>query len=222
MKIYFDGGSWCWGSELEDPTQSRYSKIICDHYGIDEYNISKRGACNSRLTRQLLVDHKNIKEFDLVIIQLTYPQRQEYYDKEKKKFVNNRNWVDVARIPLEELRIPHLHRWNPDRRKAILENTELNPVDKAWLDYYKYVYEDEYGDAYEDMHATAIRSYCKANNVPLILATIKNKRKSKLVYDIYCGDVPRHSKGHPTKEGHAIHAKQMIDFYENTLLTKHK
>ena len=35
MKIYFDGGSWCWGSELEDPTQSRYSKIICDHYGID-------------------------------------------------------------------------------------------------------------------------------------------------------------------------------------------
>ena len=84
MKIYFDGGSWCWGSELEDPTQSRYSKIICDHYGIDEYNISKRGACNSRLTRQLLVDHKNIKEFDLVIIQLTYPQRQEYYDKEKK------------------------------------------------------------------------------------------------------------------------------------------
>ena len=222
MKIYFDGGSWCWGSELEDPTQSRYSKIICDHYGIDEYNISKRGACNSRLTRQLLVDHKNIKEFDLVIIQLTYPQRQEYYDKEKKKFVNNRNWVDVARIPIEELRIPHLRRWNPDRRKAILENTELDPVDKVWLDYYKYVYEDEYGDAYEDMHATAIRSYCKANNVPLILATIKNKRKSKLVYDIYCGDVPRHSKGHPTKEGHAIHAKQMIDFYENTLLTKHK
>ena len=126
------------------------------------------------------------------------------------------------RIPIEELRIPHLRRWNPDRRKAILENTELDPVDKVWLDYYKYVYEDEYGDAYEDMHATAIRSYCKANNVPLILATIKNKRKSKLVYDIYCGDVPRHSKGHPTKEGHAIHAKQMIDFYESTLLTKHK
>ena len=222
MKIYFEGGSWCWGSELEDPTQSRDSNLKCDHYGIDEYNISKRGACNSRLTRQLLVDHKNIKEFDLVIIQLTYPQRQEYYDKEKKKFVNNRNWVDVARIPIEELRIPHLHRWNPDLRKAILENTELNPVEKAGLDYYKYVYEDEYGDAYEDMHATAIRSYCKANNVPLILATIKNKRKSKLVYDIYCGDVPRHSKGHPTKEGHAIHAKQMIDFYENTLLTKHK
>jgi len=222
MKIYFDGGSWCWGSELKDPTQTRYSKIICDHYGAEEYNISKRGSGNSRLVRQLLVNHKNIKEFDLVIIQLTSPHRQEYYDKEKKKFVNNRNWMDVARVPIEELRIPQLRKWNPGRRKAILENTKLNPIDKTWLDYYKYVYEEEYGDAYEDMHATAIRSYCIAKGVPLILATTKRKRKSKLYYDIYCGDVPRLSNCHPTEEGHVIHAKQMIDFYENTLLTKHK
>ena len=214
MKIYFDGGSWCWGSELENPKQSRYSKIICDRLGAEEYNISMTGASNSRMVRQLLVDHKNIREFDLVIIQLTYPQRQEYYDKEKKKFVNNRNWEGVARLSLDQLR---KIRYCKEHRRLILENAELDPKDRVWLDYYKHVYEEEFGDAYEDMHTTAIRSYCKANDVPLILATIKNKKQSKLSYDIYCDEVPRHSGGHPNEKGHVMHAEQMIEYYENIL-----
>lgn len=214
MKIYFDGCSFCWGAELKDPYQSRYSKIICDRLGAEEYNISKKGASNSRIVRQLLVDHKNICDFDLVIVQLTYPQRQEYYDKEKKKFVNNRNWEGVARLSLEQLREV---KYCKKHRKLLLENAELDPVDKAWLDYYRYVYEDEYGDAYEDMHVTAIRSYCKANSVPLILATTKKKKHSKLSYDIYCGDVPRAKGGHPNEEGHAINASQILDYYENIL-----
>ena len=41
MKIYFDGCSWTWGAELKDPYQSRYSKIISDKLGAEEYNISK-------------------------------------------------------------------------------------------------------------------------------------------------------------------------------------
>ena len=55
MKIYFDGCSWTWGAELKDPYQSRYSKIISDKLGAEEYNISKCGASNNRITRQLLV-----------------------------------------------------------------------------------------------------------------------------------------------------------------------
>ena len=58
MKIYFDGCSWTEGAELKDPHQSRYSKIICDKLGAEEYNISKSGAGNDRMVRQLLVDHK--------------------------------------------------------------------------------------------------------------------------------------------------------------------
>ncbi len=208
MKIYFDGCSWTEGAELKDPHQSRYSKIICDKLGAEEYNISKSGAGNDRMVRQLLVDHKNISEFDLVIIQLTYPERHEYYDKQKKKFVSNTNWKDVARLSLEQLRTVT---YSKERRKLLLENAKLDPKDKAWLDYYKYIYEEEYGDAYEDMNATAIRSYCKANNVPLILATVKKKRNSKLSYDVYCGDVPRAGGGHPNEEGHAIHAQQILE-----------
>ena len=208
MKIYFDGCSWTWGAELEYPYQSRYSKIISDKLGAEEYNISKCGASNNRITRQLLVDHKNINEFDLVIIQLTYPQREEYYDKRKKKFKDCTNWSQVAKISLLDL--PKVT-WVTDLRDKILNNTELDPIDKAWLDYYRHVYEDEYGDAYEDMNATAIRSYCKANSVPLILATTKKKKHCKLLYDVCCGDVPRASGGHPNKEGHAINAQQILE-----------
>jgi hypothetical protein len=101
--------------------------------------------------------------------------------------------------------------YSKQRKKLLLENAELDPIDKAWLDYYRYIYEEEYGDAYEDMNATAIRSYCKANNVPLILATVKRKKNSKLSYDVYCGDVPRATGGHPNEEGHAIHAQQILE-----------
>ena len=208
MKIYFDGCSWTWGAELKDPYQSRYSKIVSDKLGAEEYNISQRGASNARMVRQLLVDHKDISEFDLIVIQMTYPQRMEYYDKDKKKFVQNRNWSQTAKLSIKQLREV---RWCKEQRKLLLDNAVLDNKDKAWLDYYRYIYEDEYGDTYDDMYATAIRSYCKANSVPLILATTKKKKHSKLSYDVYCGDVPRASGGHPNEEGHSIQAQQILE-----------
>jgi len=159
------------------------------------------------MVRQLLVDHKNISEFDLVIIQLTFPSRHEYYDKRKKRFRSCTNWSGVAKYSLEDLaKIT----WCKDRRDKILNNVKLDPIDKVWLDYYRHVYEDEYGDACEDMSATAIRSYCKANNVPLILATVNSKKHSKLSYDVYCGDVPKAGGGHPNEEGHKIIANDLL------------
>ena len=208
MKIYFDGGSWTWGAELKDPYQSRYSKIVSGKLGGEEYNISKPGASNARMVRRLLVDHKDLSEFDLVVVQMTYPQRMEYYDKDMKKFLQNRNWSKTAKLSINQLREV---RWCKDQRKLLLNNTVLDNKDKAWLDYYRYIYEDEYGDTYDDMYATAIRSYCKAKSVPLILSTIKKKKNCKLTYDVYCGDVPRAKGGHPNEEGHAMNAQQILE-----------
>ena len=211
MKIYFDGCSWTWGAELEDPYQSRFSKIISDKLGAEEYNISKRGASNHRIVRQLLVDHKNISEFDLVIIQLTLPHREEYYDKRSEKFKDCTNWSQVAKYSLKDLAKVT---WCKKERDKILNNVDLDPRDKAWLDYYRHVYENEYGDACEDMSVTTIRNYCKVNSVPLILATTEKKRDSKLAYDVYSGDIPRWciaKRGHPNEEGHAINAQQFLE-----------
>jgi len=210
MKIYFDGSSWCWGAVLEDTFQSRFSKIICNKLGAEQYNISKCGASNSRMVRQLLVNHKDLSEFDLVVIQMTYPQRMEYYDGDKKKFVDCRNWSQTAKLSTKQLREVT---WLKKQRKLLLTNADLDPKDKAWLDYYRYIYEDEYADAYEDIHVTTIRNYCKVKNIPLILATTKDKKKSKLLYDVY-GDLPKKccfSCGHPNEEGHAIIAQQILE-----------
>ena len=54
MKIYFDGCSHTWGSELTD-LNSRYSKIICNHYGAEEYNIAERGGSDKRMVRNLFL-----------------------------------------------------------------------------------------------------------------------------------------------------------------------
>ena len=208
MKIYFDGGSWCYGSELLNRDESRFSKIVCNKLGAEEYNISQPGGSNAMMERHLLVDHKNIKEFDLVIIQMVYPDRNEYYDRYKKKFEPNANFGGRTSLvtPREKIMVSD--------KKEVIDLTK-----KAWLDYYKYIYEDEYGIEYEEMHATAIRSYCKCNNVPLILGTMKKKQrftKFKTKYDLYFNSpdnrVPRASNNHPNEEGHAIHAQMILDY----------
>ena len=72
MKIYFDGCSWTKGAELENPEEERYSKLICNHLGAEETNLSMSGGSNDRIVRQLLVEI-NIEEYDLAIIQMTFP-----------------------------------------------------------------------------------------------------------------------------------------------------
>ena len=32
MKIYFDGCSWTYGTELENKEQERFSRLICEHF----------------------------------------------------------------------------------------------------------------------------------------------------------------------------------------------
>ena len=67
MKIYFDGCSHTWGSELSD-LDSRYSNIICNHYGAEEYNIAERGGSDKRMVRNLL-EH-DLTQYDMFVIRI--------------------------------------------------------------------------------------------------------------------------------------------------------
>ena len=81
MKIYFDGCSWTRGAELQNPEEERYSKLLCNELGAEETNIAKGGGSNNRIVRNLLVEN-NIEDYDLAVIQMTYPVRTEYFDKD--------------------------------------------------------------------------------------------------------------------------------------------
>ena len=139
---------------------------------------------------------------------MVYPERTEYYDRYDKRFLPNAQFGGKRCLV------------SPGKKIVDEYKNEIDLTKKAWLDYYKHIYEDEYGLAYDEMHATAIRSYCKSHGVPLILCTIKKKEKCKTKYDIYCADVPKHENGHPTEQGHAIHAQMILDYHDTSLSSK--
>ena len=84
MKIYFDGDSWSWGGELENREQERFSALVCKKLNAEEHNFATAGASNERIVRQLLVDN-HIEDYDLAVIQMTFPSRTEYYDQRWRK-----------------------------------------------------------------------------------------------------------------------------------------
>lgn len=75
MKILFTGCSHTYGAELKCPTESRYSKLVSDHFGTDDNNIAKSRASNyhllSRATDHILKD----SNYDLCFVQLTNENR---------------------------------------------------------------------------------------------------------------------------------------------------
>ena len=85
MKIYFDGCSHTWGAGLETPELSRYSKIVSDHFGAEEYNIAQRGGSDKRVLRNLL--ETDLEPYDYVVVQLTCKNRTEFFDDDNKKWV---------------------------------------------------------------------------------------------------------------------------------------
>ena len=84
MKIYFDGCSHTWGAELLDPYKSRYSKIVCDHFNAEEYNIGKVSGSDRRMARNLL-EH-DLSQYDMFVIQLTQKSRSEYWCERDKRW----------------------------------------------------------------------------------------------------------------------------------------
>ncbi len=199
MKIYFDGDSWTQGGELDKERREslRFSRLVCEKLGAEECNVSRGGASNHHIVRQLLIEN-DISQYDLAIIQMTYPERTEIYREDAKRWKT----ITIGDTPLVS--------WYPwEKRKKRLEERGINY--KFWTQYYKEFYNETYGSTYEKIHATTIRSHCKANNVRLILMS-NNNLFAKIKFDLEL-EVPKYPKtkiGHPTEEGHRIIADDLL------------
>tara|TARA_B100000131_G_scaffold18834_1_gene18659 strand:+ start:402 stop:1040 length:639 start_codon:yes stop_codon:yes gene_type:complete len=208
-KIYFDGCSWTFGGELKDPTAERFSRLICDELGAQEVNISRAGGSNDRIVRQLLVEN-NIEEYDLAIIQMTFPARTEWYSgvdgKDLWKKVNPKfNYETYIRN--QGVHYPAIAKRKVE--KTIREKFETHK--DFWKYWYMNVANEVFFDVKENIHFQTIRDHCKARGVPLILSTIN--RWSKLDFDFVLNTkgLKVHQYGHPTKESHQKFAKMMLD-----------
>tara|TARA_B100001093_G_scaffold502665_1_gene555956 strand:- start:605 stop:1207 length:603 start_codon:yes stop_codon:yes gene_type:complete len=198
MKIYFDGCSWTKGEELENQEEERYSKLICDKLGAEETNLGMGGGSNDRIVRNLVVEN-DIKNYDLAVIQMTFPARTEYWDDE---------WIKVN--PKH-----NYSRWL-NRKKEKMDfglrtlSEKFTDHNQFWLYYYLKISNSKYFNVKEKIHYHTIKNHCKANGVPLILCTINNWSSTRdLLINSY--NLPKAHYGHPTKEGHQIIAKTILD-----------
>ena len=212
MKIYFDGCSWTWGAELKNPEEERFTKIVCDKLGADESNFSKCGGSNDRIVRNLLIE-KKVEDYDLAVIQMTYPARTEYWNADHwkslgaKKISGKENYDDYVkrkRGKWEKVSGKyHYNRWLYEQKGDLstLKDKFTNHKE-FWKYYYVNVANETYFVVKEKIQYETIKAYCKSKNVPLILCTINNW--SKLDFDVRMDSkgLKKHPKSHPTKEGH--------------------
>ena len=198
MKIYFDGDSWTRGNEIDEEHRlsKRFSGLISKELGAEEYNISRGGASNNRIVRQMLFDN-DISEYDLAIIQMVYPERSEFYSDKVK---------DWKTITIADTSLVTWYRW--EKRKKWLDK---NGIDyEFWTQYYKNIYSETYGCTNEKMCATTIRNHCKVNNVKLILMSQNYHSKIKFDLQLQVPKYPQTKRGHPTMEGHKLIAEDIL------------
>ena len=142
MKIYFDGCSYTEGKGYlgENYKNLRWSKLLCDKLDAEEYNISDSGSCNQRILRNLANDHCN-KNYDLMVIQLSYPSRTEFYNGSYFQQVNNK-WRNLK--------------------------SSGDTISLTFQMYYRNVYAEEYGLSNELTVYNSIKYICEAKKLPLI------------------------------------------------------
>ena len=203
MKIYFDGCSWTKGAELENFEEERYSRLICNELGAEETNLAMNGGSNDRIIRNLIVEN-NIEEYDLAVIQMTFPPRTEYYNPDHEEWfkVNpNRKYVE----------------WLHTEQSTIQPFKKNNFYDyrQFWEYYYTTVSNEKYFEVKEKIQYETIKGYCKSKGIPLILCTINQFTKLDFHF-VLCRGLKKHRHGHPNKFGHQTIANNIIEQWKTT------
>ena len=218
MKIYVDGCSYTYGGELKDPEKTRYSTLLGNKIGAEVCNVAQGGASNARIVRNLLVEN-DITKYDLAIIQLTFPERLEYYDPHRiRKLKNNefeykpglimvgkkKGWTNITIHSATDESFDWENGDFGDEKIGEELRKGVRPINKQfWTQYYKSIYQEEYGRAYEQIAYTTIKNHCKINNVPLALLTCDDS--TPLEYTLQLNNGKRYAKAkykHPNELGH--------------------
>jgi len=231
MKFYFDGCSFSYGGGLTqngyDPHKVRWTKLVSDYFGAEQYNFSTGGASNDTILRHFFTGQVfqeprsykedirfNLEDFDVFFIQSTAPRRGEYWNRDKMK------WERYKQRPTIK---------ESERRK---ENPELQNWIQYWLGE---IYSPKQGAVMEMVMMKSILSYLKLINKPYFTSTIMGVKESTMDYDLYFNPDPinyqnpisindpyfsitkgiiRYDRlpcGHPSPDGHRQIADDVIE-----------
>ena len=202
MKFYFDGCSFTEAKAyLRDYDTQRFSGKVCRYFGAEEYNFSRSGGSNLRILRNISVDNYNfLDECDLVVIQMSFRNRTEWYSDERQEW----------------MRVNPVYVGNPKKDKE-----ECQIREGFWHDYYMEVYSETQAYAYERMVYNNIKSICKSKSVPLVFLSVPNPNID-IDYDFVIKGYPTefpNGGGHINSLGHNLLAKDIINHikHENLL-----
>jgi len=200
MKIYFDGCSHTWGAELAKPEVYRYSRIVSDHFGAEEYNIARRGGSDKRVLRNLI--ETDLSEYDYVIVQLTRKSRTEFWCDRNKSWFQIKNPVRVLK----------------DGRMKERTNTYLDEDKKFfWKNYWKHIYTEKLGHINQLTYYHAMRNLLK-DKKHLIIGISGKGSVIQVPVDINFTNFESNNTikyktapaGHPSEEGHKQIAEEII------------
>tara|TARA_B100000965_G_scaffold404595_1_gene435853 strand:+ start:55 stop:636 length:582 start_codon:yes stop_codon:yes gene_type:complete len=186
--FYFDGCSNTWGAELENPEVSRYSRLVCDHFGVDEHNIAQRGKSDKRVLRNLL--ETDLSPYDCVIVQLTCKNRTEYWNERKN------TWKTVR---------------NPAKRNYW---EALDDSKQFWHYYWKNFYTDKLGDINQLTYYHAIRNILK-DKKHLIIGIAGWGQTVRAPVDINFTEYSTAFRGHPDENAQKEIAETIIKYIES-------
>tara|TARA_R100001463_G_scaffold37321_2_gene80169 strand:+ start:698 stop:1276 length:579 start_codon:yes stop_codon:yes gene_type:complete len=141
MKIYFDGCAKTYGAAVQHNIKQRYSTLLCDKLGAEEYNIAIAGNSNRRIVKNLI--ENDLSKYDLFVIQMT------------KRYRSPKELISLCY--LEHYNLKNLYKSRGFQNRHLLSEEEK----QQWENYYNKIYKDKMGIIDEKISFHAIKSLLK-------------------------------------------------------------
>ena len=196
MRIFCNGCSYTWGSELKDHKKSRYSTLLGQMFDAEVVNIARSGSSLQRLLRSTY-ERCDPSKYDVAILQFTLPTRTEYYvdgmgESRKDSFMRVLPQVTTTAVDFV-------------RKKLKIADNHL----EYQQSYYKTAYSVEMAQTFEFMVFQALQDYFARHNVPVVTMTLSNESVLPFDLKINTKDIPRAKHEHPNELGHRFIAKKL-------------
>ena len=212
----FVGCSITWGDELKDRLNTRYSKLLCDALGANEYNIAECGQSNDWIARRT-VEETRKKKYDRVYVQLTIPSRLEYFT-EQGPYKFHQHIVNQKDKPYyTEGRWYYKFVWN---MQLGLENMYKNKfliesiVDSELV----FLFSDcnlESDIEYQHLHEKSYwNSFCKIKQHEIFRGILRGRyeKMKKLPKSEIARLYPLGKRGHPLESSHQKIADYLLEY----------
>ena len=146
MRFLFSGCSYTFGDELLNPINSRFSKLICDHFKAEEINLAKNAYANDNIVMSAVEFLEKDKNIDFVLIQISGIYRITVPNLDKSKidrkpyiFLNpldgrKTSQALIARLLINGINTEQNHLWYKlSRYKIVLLDNYLRGLNIPYL-----------------------------------------------------------------------------------------